>query len=143
MNAIAPTSDPSHYFKAVCYKCGHVGLNAEHTRCSRCSFPIILETGRVTPAREDSIRDIFDRTSVTIGAPPLPGVDAEPRKAQIVAEVRRRRREVVRRATSEALRKRRPSTVSDIVQNPRVRVGFAMLSALVAGFAAAMLNSGM
>ncbi len=141
MNAIAPTSDPSQYFKAVCYKCGHVGLNAERTRCSRCSFPVILESGRVSI--QDSIRDIFDRTSVTIGAPPLPGVDAAPRKAQIVAEVRRRRREVVQRATAEAVSRRRSTTVSDLVQNPRVRVGFAMFSALVAGFAAAMLNAGM
>jgi hypothetical protein len=86
------TSGTGH-FKAVCHKCHYVGFEPNHNRCAYCGFPIILEPHE---SAQVALREIFDRSSVELGvnikAPPLPGVDPQKRKAQLLAEARRRLR---------------------------------------------------
>jgi hypothetical protein len=86
------TSGTGH-FKAVCHKCQYVGFEPNHNRCAYCGFPIILEPHE---SAQVALREIFDRSSVELGvnikAPPLPGVDPQKRKAQLLAEARRRLR---------------------------------------------------
>jgi hypothetical protein len=95
--ALARTAVPAP-LKAICYKCSYVGMGIAVARCPTCAFPLIFQ------AQEDGfapdIERLFDRSSVRMGAPPLPGVDASPRKAQLLMEARRRRVER-RRAASE------------------------------------------
>lgn len=80
------------FYKAVCYSCRYVGMEPALTRCPLCGFAIILEPGQVPEADQaPDVSAIFDRVSVSVGAPPLPGVDGTPRKAQLMAEARRRR----------------------------------------------------
>lgn len=80
-------------FKAVCHKCHYEGFEPNNSRCGMCGFPMILEP--YSSARIE-LREIFDRSSVELGvgvkAPPLPGVDPQKRKAQLLAEARRRLR---------------------------------------------------
>jgi len=120
-------------YKAVCYKCSYVGLGADADRCPVCEFPFILEAGP-SPEVAPDIAVIFDRASVRIGAPPLPGVDAGPRKAQLLMESRKRRLEQKRRTTSQ------PAVAPP--GRGRLAVAFACASAVVAGVVAAVLFSG-
>jgi hypothetical protein len=137
----------SGLYKAVCYRCSYEGLGATN-RCPVCQFPMILEPENTPPGRR--VQDIFARGSVHDGAPPLPGVHAEKRKAQILAEARRERM---------ATRKRRsldlplPAPVSgsldsvSSVRIPRFRTSPLKLtlycaSAVAAGVLAAALQSG-
>ena len=132
--AAAVFEDESSY-KAVCYKCHYVGLGAL-TRCPLCSFPIILETGAVDD--QPDVEDLFDRVSVSVGAPPLPGVDGRPRKAQLLAEARKRRQlELV-----QAKKQRRHTTISEIASMSKVRVTFAFVSAFLVGLFAAVATGG-
>jgi hypothetical protein len=96
------------FYKAVCYSCRYVGMDPELTRCPLCGFAIILEPGTVPEAEQaPDVSAIFDRVSVRVGAPPLPGVDGTPRKAQLLAEARRRRHE------SERLRAATPRPITE------------------------------
>lgn len=152
MSAAAALPAETITYNAVCYKCHYVGMEAAGNRCPLCSFPLILEPGRVEDAAP-YLEEIFDRTSVSIGAPPLPGVDARKRKAQLLAEARQRRyrEKVARRSDSETgvraatapgpRRRRRASTMGRIVES-RTGVTVAFLSAMVAGFAAALMVNG-
>jgi hypothetical protein len=79
----------SGIYKAVCYRCSYEGAGAAG-RCPVCQFPMILEPEN-TPPGGRSLEDVFARRSVGDGAPPLPGVHAEKRKAQLLAEARRER----------------------------------------------------
>ncbi len=79
----------SGLYKAVCYRCSYEGMGAAN-RCPVCQFPMILEP-ESTPPGGRRLEEIFARESVADGAPPLPGVHAEKRKAQIMAEARRER----------------------------------------------------
>jgi hypothetical protein len=76
---------------AVCYRCRFSGLATGATRCPRCAFPLILQAAEELEENTAVVR-LFDRTAVGEEAPPLPGVDGRPRKAQLLAEERRRRR---------------------------------------------------
>jgi ribosomal protein L37E len=125
-------------FTAVCYRCRSGGHRPEATRCPQCGFPLIVKRRELA---EDGlrVRDIFDRTSVSVNAPPLPGVDGAPRKAQLLAEARRRRREAARRPpTAPAL----PADLRLGVRHPGLKVCCAFLSALGAGVVVAMLMNG-
>ncbi len=124
----------AHGFKSVCYKCSYVGLDATVARCPACQFPLIFEARR-SEAFAPDIERIFDRASVRLGAPPLPGVDTEPRKAQLLIEARRRRA-ARQRAASEA------AILAEERKRSRRAVALACMSALVAGVAAALLMSG-
>ncbi len=121
-------------YKAVCYKCSYVGVAGDAARCPVCQFPFIREAG-AAPEVAPNLEGIFDRVSVRIGAPPLPGVDTGPRKAQLMAEARRRRieqrRETLRvRAETERQHRRRS----------RVAVGLVGVSAVVTGVVLAVLG---
>ncbi len=120
-------------YKAVCYKCSYVGDPGAATRCPLCNFPFILEAGAV-PQVAPVLEVIFDRSSVRIGAPPLPGVDTEPRKAQLLAEARKRRVEVRRRATTQAMMRAE-------VRRSRIKLGFVGMTAVLAGALAALVGS--
>jgi len=128
--------DESSY-KAVCYKCHYVGLGALKT-CPLCDFPIILETGHVDDEQPE-VEELFDRVSVNVGAPPLPGVDGTPRKAQLLAEARKRRHLAL---VEDKKPQRRATTVSEIAQLSKVRVTFAFVSAFLVGLFAAVATGG-
>lgn len=132
MNALPAQSSQEH-LKAVCYKCSYVG-RADGSCCPECSFPLIFEPEK-TPAGGTRLEDIFARTSVHIGAPPLPGVDAEPRKAQLLAEARKRR--ATRRATTPS-----PAAQAKKSRRHALKVALVCLSAVAAGVAAAVVHSG-
>ena len=76
-------------YKSVCYRCSYEGRGAAG-RCPLCQFAMILEP-EGTPPRGRRLEEIFARESVSDGAPLLPGVHAEKRQAQILAESRRER----------------------------------------------------
>lgn len=137
--AVEPIVEETSY-KAVCYKCHYVGLG-QLARCPLCNFPIILESGQVDDDTE--VEDIFDRVSVNVGAPPLPGVDGRPRKAQLLAEARKKRYLENLEKQAEAKPKRRATTVSDIARLPKVQVTFAFVSAFLVGLLGAVASGGL
>lgn len=104
-------SSGTGHFKAVCHKCHYVGFEPNTNSCVHCGFPIILERYE---SAQVALREIFDRSSVELGvnikAPPLPGVDPQKRKAQLLAEARRRLR-----AESQA---RRQETARPVTESP-------------------------
>lgn len=139
-------SDSGVFYNAVCYRCHYVGMEPDINRCPLCEFPIILEPAERSD-QDVGVEEIFDRASVRLGAPPLPGLDPGKRKAQLLAEARRKRRTdqiaAVQSADEAPVRPRRATTVDKIVQS-RTGVAVAFVSALVAGFAAAFfVNGGM
>ena len=121
--------------KAVCYRCRYIGHDDGHHRCPKCEFPLIVEHGCVGDDRP-AVREIFDRTSVSINAPPLPGVDGRPRKAQLLAEARRDRRRLTRLQAAA-----RPEA-EKAVRYPTLKVACAFVSARFAGLGAAVLMNG-
>lgn len=141
----------SGLYKAVCYRCSYEGAGGAQ-RCPACQFPIILEP-EGTPPRGRRLNDIFSRESVREGAPPLPGVHAEKRKAQILAEARRERIATHERRKLE-LPLPAPSSVATLdslelesFKIPRFRTSPLKLalfcaSAVAAGVLAAALQSG-
>jgi hypothetical protein len=138
-------SDSGVFYNAVCYRCHYVGMEPDITRCPLCQFAIILEPAEKAE-QEVGVEEIFDRASVRLGAPPLPGLDPGKRKAQLLAEARRKRRTDKMAAINESdidavVRPRRATTVDKIVQS-RTGVAVAFVSALVAGFAAAFFVNG-
>jgi hypothetical protein len=137
----------SGLYKAVCYRCSYEGRVSDN-RCPVCQFAMILEP-EGTPPGGRRLEEIYGRRSVTDGAPPLPGVHAEKRKAQIMAEARRERIETQRRARMEPPPDvpRRASESMSAVRIPRFRPGVVKMtlfcaSAVAAGAVAAALQSG-
>jgi hypothetical protein len=139
----------SGLYKAVCYRCSYEGRGTA-SGCPICHFPMILEPEE-TPAGGRSLESIFPRGSVRDGAPPLPGVHAEKRKAQLMAEARRERiasRPMPQLERSDVL----TMGVLDVddlasIKIPRFRRGALKLtllcaSAVAAGVVAAVLQSG-
>jgi hypothetical protein len=120
-------------YKAVCYKCSYTGA-VDGTHCPLCQFPLILEAC-AEPDVAPALERIFDRTSVRVGAPPLPGVDVGPRKAQLLMQARKRRIERQRRITTER-------EIQRTQRRSRLAVGFVSVGAVVAGVVAAVLVSG-
>lgn len=130
-------------FTTVCYRCRTEGPAADATRCPQCGFPLIVK--RREKADDGlRVRDIFDRTSVSVNAPPLPGVDGQPRKAQLMAEARQRRRQA---AAARQLATTGPVAVPMDMQlgirYGKLKLACAFLSALFAGLGAAMLMNGL
>jgi hypothetical protein len=147
--AHAPIAHQTH--QVVCYRCEFVGMEAGSSRCPLCNFPLIVEA--LGDAVAQRVREIFARDSVNDGAPPLPGVDASPRKAQLLAEARKRRiteqRERVRQQAStstaaahRATARRGTGTSITASTTSRLGVAFAVGGALVAGLVAAVLVHG-
>lgn len=140
----------SGLYKAVCYRCSYEGQGTANG-CPICHFPMILEPEE-TPAGGRSLEQIFPRGSVGDGAPPLPGVHAEKRKAQLLAEARAERRATRRVAhmdRADVLTMDASLDVDDLAsfKIPRFRRGALKLtllcaSAVAAGVVAAVLQSG-
>lgn len=145
--AIAEITATNCSHQVVCYRCQYVGMEASSTRCPLCAFPLIVEA--LGDAVERCVGEIFARASVNDGAPPLPGVDASPRKAQLLAEARKQRiaeqRERSRqRPVTSPRATSRCGTGTSIAgtQSSRFGVVFALGGALVAGLVAAVLVHG-
>jgi hypothetical protein len=147
---------PQFTSMAVCYRCQYTGQDAAGNRCPSCSFPLIIET-RLIPGGPRRVRDILDRSSVSVGAPELPGVDGTPRKAQLLAEARKRRISGLRAATAEPAPVPLPAGVSvrparfptgtgsgTAVEpsRPIWAISLALLGAVAAGVVAAVLVHG-
>ncbi|HWM84831.1 MAG TPA: hypothetical protein VNO33_03310 [Kofleriaceae bacterium] len=142
----------SGVYKAVCYRCSYEGQGSAN-RCPICQFPMILEPEN-TPPGGRSLGEIFPRGQMGAGAPPLPGVHAEKRKAQLMAEARRERIATQRHARMERsldLPLPAPGMVdlasASSVRIPRFRRGPLTLtlfcaSAVAAGAVVAALQSG-
>jgi len=137
MNAVSRTESVSASAKAICYRCSYVGTVVGQARCPACDFPLIQEVGR-GPEVAPTVNSLFDRVSVRVGAPPLPGVDQEPRKAQLLMQARRKRKE--RALTRE--RVERAERARTEARHRRTATAVAFVSALAAGFVAAVLMSG-
>lgn len=112
--------------RAVCYQCSSVTVEPSVTRCPTCGFLLIAEVGAI-PEVAPPIEHIFHRTSVSVGAPPLPGVDAGPRKAQLLMEARKKR--IERRRTEE----RRAQTARE---TRRIRARWVAAATAIAACAA-------
>jgi hypothetical protein len=121
-------------YKAVCYKCSYVGDPGGATRCPICQFPFILEAGKADLAPQ--LERIFDRSSVRVGAPPLPGVDAGPRKAVLLMAARQRRIQRQRRITTQQMK------IAEYKRRSRIAYASVSLGAVVFGALAAFLVSG-
>ena len=122
-------------YKAVCFKCSYVGDPAGAIACPICQFPFILEAGD-PPEVAPQLERIFDRSSVRVGAPPLPGVDAGPRKAELLMAARRRRISRQRRNTTQRLR------VAEFKRRSRIAYASVSVGAVVFGALAAFLVTG-
>jgi hypothetical protein len=106
-------------YKSVCYRCRYVGLPGSATRCPLCEFPLILVAATASEEDETSVERILDRADVNAGAPPLPGVDGTPRKAQLLAEARKQRRSAEVRAATPPV-----AVVADAIAAPRSKRSF-------------------
>ena len=121
--------------RAVCFKCAYVTVASDASTCAVCGSLLIKAPAAANDADDDElcpdIVAIFDRTSVSVGAPPLPGLDPRPRKAQLMAEARRKR--VERARVSDKM------PAIDIDLRPRRWRGLvlAFASAIAAGIAVA------
>lgn len=94
INQVSPTA--SSVGIAICYQCSYRSSDSG-SNCPDCSFPLIMQS-ELSPPGGFRIEDVLKRESLRLGAPPLPGVDATPRKAQLLAEARKRIRDTARQA---------------------------------------------
>ncbi len=138
----------SGLYKAVCYRCAYEGPGSSDSGCPICRFPMILEP-ESTPPGGRRIEEIFARDSVADGAPLLPGVHAEKRQAQLMAEARRERISTQRSARLDRQGDPGPQAHESLssVRIPRFRHGMLKMtllcaSAVAAGVVAAALQSG-
>jgi hypothetical protein len=83
---------------AVCYQCSYQSSDCASS-CPECNFPMIVQSGLSSPGIR--LGDVLKRETLRTGAPPLPGVHAGKRKAQLMAEARKRIRGTERHATQE------------------------------------------
>jgi hypothetical protein len=130
-------------YKAVCYRCSYESTDARERRCPVCAFPFILEA-ETTPPGGRRLEEVLHRSSIRVGAPPLPGVDDAKRKAQLLAE-HRQRRITERRARARAITAGRAGgTTLPRVARRAGKLTFALLcvSAVAAGALAAVLQHG-
>jgi len=79
--------------KSICFHCQYVGVGVSDSRCPRCSYPLITNMSGAALATNDLER-LFAHAAPTAqhkAPPPLPGVSAEPRQAQLLMQRRRQR----------------------------------------------------
>ena len=112
--------------QAICFKCRFVGIGVVDAACPSCGFPLIVNTASVALGAQE-IEHWCARKSA---CPPLPGVNPEPRKAQLLAERRRERAQQAAEAkkSADARKKARRLIIGEV---------FAA-SALLAGLAATL-----
>jgi len=123
--------------RAVCYRCHYKSMGASENKCPSCGFPLIHKSERQETVGM-GVEEIFERASVRVGAPPLPGIDGRKRKAQLLAEARRARRSE-HFAAARVLEQEQASVTS---RYRAAKVTVAFVSAFVAGITAAFLVNG-
>jgi hypothetical protein len=79
--------------KSICFHCQFVGVGVTDTRCPNCNYPLITNMSGAALATKDLERLFANTAPARAGTspPPLPGVSAEPRQAQLLMERRRAR----------------------------------------------------
>ena len=124
--------------KSICFHCQFVGVGGTDTRCPNCSYPLITNLSGVTLATRDLER-LFAHVApdqARKAPPPLPGVSAEPRQAQLLMQRRRQRaleRVEARRAEEarEKSRVRRRTVASVFAASAAVALGLLLTLNLV------------
>ncbi len=142
MISTAAQQATSTAYKAVCYQCHFVARDCVVGCCPACGFPLIFKPRHDVDSAPQLV-DIFDRSSMRLGAPPLPGVDVAPRKAQLLAEARKRR--ATPPAGVEATALVELATESGPTRGQLRSLGnvmVALCSAAAVGLVAAVLQSG-
>lgn len=119
---------------AVCYQCSFTS-EAAGSACPECDFPLIMQSD-LSPPGGIRVRDVLRRESLRRGAPLLPGVDAAPRKAQLLREARKRIRDTRRLAAAVQLEddsatasRSRRSSFWGLLSVSCVAVGFGIVAA--------------
>ena len=119
--------------KAICFKCHFVGIGVAEPNCPSCGFPLIVNTESVAlGARE--LERLFKRSP---DQPPLPGVNPEPRKAQLLAARRRERAQAIleaRKLASRAKLRSRAFLVGEIMAASALVAGALLMMHLVGAF---------
>ncbi len=126
---------------AVCYQCSFT-TDEGRSSCPECSFPLIVQS-ELSPPGGFQIRDVLQRESLRMGAPPLPGVHSVPRKAQLLAEARKRIRQTARLSAQEQAASRADSQEQAARQSRGLGWNLLSVSCLAVGFgivAAAVQN---
>ncbi len=93
--------------KSICFHCQFVGVGLADTRCPRCSYPLITNLAAAALGTQDL--EVLFASTAKHTPPPLPGLSAEPRQAQLLMQRRREKalaRLEARRAIAEAEKKR-------------------------------------
>ena len=119
--------------KSICFHCQFVGVGLVDTRCPRCSYPLIANMAGAALATRD-LEALFAHRAPTekpaAPPPPLPGVSAEPRQAQLLMEKRRKkaliRLEARRAAEKEKLRNHRLTVASVFAASAAVALGLLL-----------------
>lgn len=96
--------------KAICFNCHFVAIGLADVKCPVCAYPLIKNTQAVALEAND-LETLFERAATGSGnAPLLPGVNPEPRAAQLLIERRRQRADKLlqtrKRAAARAARRR-------------------------------------
>jgi hypothetical protein len=106
--------------KSICFKCRFVGIGMDVACCPACGFPLIMNTEPVALAARE-LEALFNQRAQPH---PLPGVDPEPRKAQLLAERRRVRAMALLEARKEHDRRcRRRRLVGEIMAASAIVAG--------------------
>jgi hypothetical protein len=128
--------------KSTCFHCRFVGVAATGSRCPRCSYPLIANMTGAKLATRD-LQWIFQHNAPAAQhkAPPLPGVNAEPRQAQLLMAKRRAKalaRLEERRQQEAAERRQEVAAQASLRRRARLRT-FASLFAASAAVALGLL----
>ena len=110
--------------KAICFKCHFVGIGVTEPKCPACGFPLIVNTESVALGTRE-LESLFNRG---VEAPPLPGVNPEPRKAVLLAARRRERAQAIEEAQrKKAIRRRRAWIAGEIAAASALLAGALMM----------------
>jgi hypothetical protein len=97
--------------KSICFKCKFVGIGLQDSCCPGCGFPLIVNTAAVGL----DTHDIEEAFSLRVGSAPLPGVNPEPRSAQLLAARRKERaRRILEQRKQTARRKARRRIAGEV-----------------------------
>jgi hypothetical protein len=121
--------------KAICFKCRFVAIGLSEARCPVCAYPLISNTESVALGAQDIDR-LFERKEsiAAFKAPPLPGVSAEPRAAQLLIQRRR--------ARAEKLLEQKKRIAARYATRRKILASAAVASAAIGGLFATLLSLG-
>jgi len=109
--------------QAICFQCKFVGIGLQGGRCPSCGYTLIVNSEALAASE---IEGLLRRSRpMAVAAPPLPGVNPEPRKAALLAARRRERAATALEARKAAARRARRRKI--------VMTELAAASALLAG----------